>query len=154
MKEKQIQLKNTIVKKCACSIGFTLIEICVVLVIIGIMLTFALPQFAATKEHLLDKEAKSTLALLRAAEKIYKMEYTAYYPTSLTGVPGVAVDVSQINAFLKLSLPDNSNTPWQPEVNSITGKAKSTRRGAGQRVWTIDLAGDADPSCAGSRCPP
>ena len=155
MQEEQTQLKNCIVKEHNFLTGFTLIELCVVLVIIGILLTFALPQFAATKEHLLDKEAKSTLALIRAAEKIYKMEYSAYYPSDAAGNPtGATQDVSQMNVFLKLSLPDNNKTPWIHKVNSTTKVATSIRRGAGDREWEIPLSGDNDPTCSGAPCPP
>lgn len=154
MHEEQAQLKNCIVKELNFLAGFTLIEICFVLVIIGIMLTFALPQFAATKEHLLDKDAKTALALIRGAEQSYKLEYSAYYPSDSAGAPlGATGDIAQINVSLKLSLPVSSTTPWVHQLDSGTKTATSRRNVAGGRVWTIGFVGDADPSCSGSRCP-
>jgi len=125
--------------------GFTLVEIIIVLIIIGILVSFALPQFAVTKERALDKEAKVSLALMRAAERVYRMEIGYYYPNT-----GSVSIVSSINTDLKLSLPDTASPNWSYSLSSPTGIGRAARLG---RTWTLDSAGSSDdPKCTGS-CP-
>ena len=131
--------------------GFTLAELLVVVVIVGILAALALPNYGALKEKSLDREAKATLALIQAAEKIYKMEQGFYYPRPTSTVS----DVSNLNSFLKLSLPSAANRLWSHSVNSAAEIATSTRSGAGSdaRTWTINLPGEVDPCLGSSPCP-
>ncbi len=146
----EILLRNMLMRK-----GFTLVELIIVVVIIGILATFAMPQFAKTKERTLDKEAQANLKLIQAAEKIYRMENDlgTYYPG------GAATnDITAINDNLKLSLPA-SNTNWTYAVTATdpaTANATATRVGSGARVWTILLTSGASdvPCCSGTGCPP
>ena len=66
--------------------SFTLIEMLVVLVIIATLAALAWPNYMAIKEKTLNREAKATLALIRAAEKVYKMEEGFYYPSPATTI--------------------------------------------------------------------
>jgi prepilin-type N-terminal cleavage/methylation domain-containing protein len=60
--------------------GVTLTEILVVIVIIAILAALALPQFTASRERALSREAKANLKLISVAEKIYRMKEGFYYP--------------------------------------------------------------------------
>lgn len=128
--------------------GFTLIEVLVVLVIVGVLAAIALPNFNVMQEKTLDREAKASLALIRAAERVYRMEAgTNYYPyDSYTSTN----NVSLINTNLRLSLPTVASPKWSYSINNATstGIAQATRAG---RTWTLDAAGSSeDPVCTGT----
>ena len=125
--------------------GFTLAEILVVIVIVGILAALALPNYSAIKEKSLDREAKASLALIQAAEKIYKMEYGSYYPAA-----GSTNVVTDINSYLKLSLP--SGMTWGYTVDTDAAKVNATRNVSGGRIWDLPYA-DEIPSCTGPGCP-
>jgi len=126
--------------------GFTLTEILVVVVIVGILAALAWPNYLDIKEKTLNREAKASLALIRAAEKIYRMEQRFYYPyLATTSV------VADINSFLKLSLPTSASVNWSISLNSTAAPefGRATRVGADGRVWRINFSGDTNPGCTG-----
>lgn len=125
--------------------GFTLVELIVVLIVIGILTTFAVPQFAVTKERALDREVISTLGIIRAAERAYRMEESAFYPAS-----GTTSDINTINTTLRLSLPFVSPS-WTYSVGGISTATRTA--GSRIRIWSMDAANDdevAALSCSGS----
>lgn len=62
-------------------IGVTLTEVLIVVVILGILATLALPMFVKTIEKAKVGEAISNLNLIRTGQKIYFLEYNEYSPT-------------------------------------------------------------------------
>jgi len=127
--------------------GFSLIELIVVVIIIGILAALALPGFGTSKERVLDKEAKANLALIQAAEKIYKMESSFYYPSS-----GSTSVIADINTYLRVSLP-SSALSWTYTVG--TSQATASRLPSSSRVWTLTFTGSGSdaPACTGTACP-
>ncbi len=123
--------------------GFTLIELVTVLVVIGVLAGLALPQFSVTRERALDKDAKSNVSLIQAAEKIYRMERSTYYPDPV----GSTGNISNINEYLKLSLSDAASPTWVYNINSATQRITATRNIAGGRVWTITPFTSDIPLC-------
>ena len=127
--------------------SFTLIEILVVIIIIGILAALALPGFGVSKERVLDKEAKANLALIQAAEKIYKMESGIYYPSS-----GTTSVVADINTYLRVNLPTGALS-WSYTVDGDNSQTTASRLPAASRVWTLTHTGSA-AACTGTGCPP
>jgi len=61
--------------------GFTLLELIVVIIIIGILATLGLTQYTSVVEKGRSAEAKAILGELRTAEVAYKLDKAAYTST-------------------------------------------------------------------------
>lgn len=82
--------------------GFTLIELLIVVVIIGILATIAIPKFTASKGKALTASMRSDLRNLVVSQDGYYFSYSAY-TTSLTDLDvipskGVAITVHAADA--------------------------------------------------------
>jgi len=78
--------------------GFTLLELITVVIIVAILVAISVPQYLKTVERSYDKEAIANLKLIKAAQKIYKLEYLVYY-----GAPNQDL-INLINLNLRLDL--------------------------------------------------
>ncbi len=118
---------------------FTLVELMVVVVIIGIMATLAVPSFAKYKERVYDKEAKALLAQFLSAQKKYMLQenISNFY----------ACNTSDCDSYFNLELVFNQGN-W---VVSASNDLLQLQRYAGNnpRVWRIEL-GSEEPVCSGT----
>ncbi len=118
--------------------SFTIIELLIVIIIVGILASFAAPGFYGAKLEALKKEAFANLKLIQSAQKIYKLETGNYY---------AATAVSDINDNLKLYL--NANN-WTYETKA-TGCAQATGVSNTSLVYSLDITATADPAAVA--CP-
>ncbi len=122
--------------------SFTIVELLIVVVILTILATFAIPAYLNAKQRAVDHEARSQLKLIQTAEKSYRLEEGQYI---------ACADNAACSSDLRLDLPpappdgnwdysvpsvDNAASPPQFTANS-TGTSGTTD-------WTID----ADDVCA------
>jgi len=121
--------------------SFTLLELIVVVVIIGILVTLALIHYGSYKEQALDKEANANLKLIMAAERIYRMETGSYYPSGSTQPDAL----NNINANLRLLLSVAANRSWNYLTTADATPAtcaQATRNGGNLRTWRIRYSED------------
>jgi len=130
--------------------SFTLIELIIVVIIIGILASMGLPGFEKTKEQALDREAKANMQLILAADKIYRMENGTYWP-----VNNLESNQANINTALKLSLPTDAARKWSYEVNNLNTFVNITagRTGGVNKNWQVKDWDWSTLCCFGKDCP-
>lgn len=64
--------------------GFTLLELLIVIIIIGVLAVVALTQYRNLSERARSSEAKTTIGGIRTAEKIYMEDTSTFATTALT----------------------------------------------------------------------
>jgi prepilin-type N-terminal cleavage/methylation domain-containing protein len=76
--------------------GFTLIELIIVVIIIGILAAIAGPMMAGNVNKAKKSEAVAVLGAIRTAERLYYVENNAY-----TSVTNTTWDSSNLNGYIK-----------------------------------------------------
>ncbi len=100
--------------------GFTLIELVVVVVVIGVLAGIAIPTYRKTVEKQRGDKAKLILQTIYTAEKLYKLDYNTY---------------GSLNNLINNKYMDNPNAGGAKFVYSILGvgattfQARATRSG-------------------------
>ena len=125
--------------------SFTLIEILIVIIIIGILSTLAVTQYTPARERAVGREAESTLRLIAAAERIYQMEIGGFYPPVALSPVTIPAD---IDSNLRIMLNENN---WDYEIssNTINDFAATANRVSGSGcIYSIDdLGNETHPGC-------
>lgn len=142
--------------------AFTLLELIMVVIIIAILVSIALPQYTKSTERAKDQEAITNLNLIKTAELIYYAELGQIYgPQGYDGGNNNANE-SAINTALRLNLPTaisaTSPLTWDYYISAASSvnrtftaiAQRTTANGSPssyQRQWTITEG--LVSSCAG-----
>ena len=146
--------------------GFTLTELMIAIVLLGIIAGFGIPSYNKAREKALEREAVHNLRMIVEALKLYYVRNDNTYPD--------ANDVNAINAALNLGIIEGGNADHMRYICSVAGPPNevlcvATRIiSGGGSTWSIliqlnsndlisfvCLAGppDACPSCPFLGCP-
>jgi type II secretory pathway pseudopilin PulG len=133
--------------------GVSLIELVITVMLIGILGALGFIQYGNYREDALGKEARANLRLIVAAQRIYKIKTTAYFPVA----GGTETNIATINDNLKvmLSTSEGSNRTWNYQVGSSGGVtcAQATRVNGPEKTWSfLNNDADGDPDENGT-CP-
>lgn len=138
--------------KAASRKGFTLIEILIVVIILGILAAIVIPQFAGASDDARKSSTASQLQTLRSAVELYKLQHGDSYPTTGGSVTGAwqwsqllststSYDGKQVGPYLQ-------QTPMNPlagrsDVGTSAGATVGWFIQADGRIFGVDKAGVA-----------
>ena len=118
-------------------------EIMVIMVIIGILGTLAIPAYFRSMEMTYDNQAKANLKAMASAEKTYYIDMNAYFYDDVVEQPGT---ILEINAAFGLALPAGADRKWDYGTNDI-GCVEAVRIGDDGRAWRImDIRNETEPT--------
>ncbi|MBI1953792.1 MAG: type II secretion system protein [Candidatus Omnitrophica bacterium] len=117
--------------------GFTLLELLVVVIIIGVLAAVALPQFGKATERAKQSEALSILGAMRTAEFLYYQEHDSFTTDSAKLSVDVPGDASTEHYF-KYEIPTGGA--------NLTVRATRKKTGGKTPAYTTDYTIDLDKS--------
>ena len=127
--------------------GFTLMELLIVVVIIGILGSVAVANFGKARQEALDRDAIAVLHSLRQAASIYYLGQGAY-PTNVGQVPvRIARKGSTTSAWAYAYASGGANFSLPRALNKLTGEASNF---TGRFISMTDLDGNFTVSETGA----
>ncbi len=124
--------------------GFTLIELMIVVVIIGILAALAIPRFMAATTKSKQSEAKGILKQIYTMERTYRQQNNIYWGQGTTADSTAAL----WNAFATIGVEIQRNAMYNYVITTatstallVTATATSLDDDATNDVWTINDGG-------------
>ena len=111
--------------------GFTLIELLIVVIVVAILATFAVPQYLKVVEKTKGAKATHNGSLITQAEKMHRAELDTYIDAANDGFAA-----SALNDFVEMVEID-ADTDWTYDVT-----------GSGAAVFTLTMARVSGPNAA------
>lgn len=123
--------------------GFTLLELIIVVIILGILVSIAIPRFIGTRAKARAAEALNTLGSLRAAQIRYAEDHAGTYFGGVGGTAcGTNIDVQMTNLNYH-----NAAVCYDGSVDSIV----SIQNNQGDN-YTLCIDANGGIACTGTGC--
>lgn len=90
--------------------GFTLVEMLIVVVVIGILVAVAIPNFAGAKDRARNGAVQANVHVIQVALERYAIDNTGHYPTTAQGLNPAVVSAGS------LYQPFYPQSPWGAAV--------------------------------------
>ncbi len=123
--------------------GFTLLELRIVVIVIGILASIAIPQFLNAVEKGRVAKAKNALGLIAHAEKMYRAEIDTYFDVDSDNLNGEDDEVD-LGDYIELTSVDEDQD-WiysTDDITAITFTVTATKAQGANSGATITLTQD------------
>ena len=121
--------------------GFTLVELAVVIVIIGVLAAFGVPQFLKSVERSKAAEAFNYLAAMRASQERFLAKNGYYFAGTYVTTPGPTLGSFTETTTTGDQLDIQQSVPKYYDVGDITEShvTDATHGTAGKPTWSCSL---------------
>ena len=123
--------------------GFTLVEILIVVIILGILAAIVIPQFTSASEDARKNSVTSQLQTIRSQVELYKLQHRDQFPTDTGAVDG-AWDWTKLTTKTDASgAAGGSFGPYLQAVpvNGLNGNSTMAKAAAGDVGFVVDANG-------------
>lgn len=127
--------------------AFTLIEVMVVVIIIGILSALAMPSFNKSMNKAREKEARTILELIYNAEKVYRLDKKKY----VSAIDASASAWADLSGYI--DNPNDSADYYNYKVTPVdniavpqTFTATATQKSDATKIITINQSGVQNPA--------
>ncbi len=133
--------------------AFSLMELMIVIVIVGVLATFAIPNYAKSVEKSYERDVYTQLMAIQAANKIY-LAQNGRYVTPAEGIGGLNINVipNSASAYTYVSSSGSGSSAVFRVKAQITNGGYSCRIDVTQDSITKTSSPPNPCVCSGSNC--